>query len=74
MRLNQTKHNPGITKLARQHGLSPSTVCSRVHRLGMSLDEALNTPLRRTVRRKKKPLALSVGLIPNNDSDYRWLG
>ncbi len=33
-----------FASLCRKHGMSPSTVYDRVHKLGWSLDRALNTP------------------------------
>jgi|TARA_R110000764_G_scaffold179698_1_gene265792 hypothetical protein len=45
-----------LSRLAREAGLPPATVFQRVNKLGWSVNKALNTPLGKNAKKKKKPV------------------
>ena len=51
------KKNSNLTAMARKAGLPPATVHQRVKKLGWSVEKALNTPTRKSAKKKPSTVA-----------------
>ena len=60
------KKNDNLTAMARKAGLPPAAVHQRVKKLGWSVEKALNTPTRKTA--KKKPVTVAEPIAKRNST------